>query len=801
CVQMDHRQKRQTGPGRPGHADFSVALADFEETSLRVPAGGSAKARIACSGRSLPLWTLDAPKLCLASVRIAGEAEDRMDMRFGYREFRIKGKDLLLNGKKILLKGDSWHFMGIPQMTRRYPWAWYSAVKAANGNAVRLHAQPYPEFYMDMADEMGIAVLDESAIWESHCAFNFFEDVFWERANQHIEKLVLRDRSHPSVFGWSIENEVVDGSIVSGHSPEERSVIMEKCGRLYDICRALDPSRDWVSGDGCEDLGGRLPVNMLHYKSLERCREIASQNKPWGVGECTAAYYGTPRELSRWNGGRAYESIEGKMEALAYESWEQLAVYQRANGASYLSVFDLVWYALKPLPLGQEDTARAPEPGDGVFFDRQREGQIGVQPERLGPYATTLNPGYDPGLPMYEEWPMFEAVKDAFAPGEAKKGKWSYVPEPKPGYKYPEPWIERVCYIGGDDLRRTLRIAGWDLSGGDGDYMLLIDGSRITKESLGGILKKADAFTRSGRIVFVWGITPENAGAVSRITGCSAECVERHATSLVSRYIPNDILYFTESANRDIMDLGIGGEILEKGNRIIDPCNTEWYGYNYLTPALLLRSERENKPDASAFVSVPKDRGKVLLWSIGTGTDGDRARLYAETASFLGIKHTPVSISGNTAEETVVRLLLLPEYDNKQEDSGKGGTELTADKNGVFTFDKSSGGEAVYLSLRLWSPRALDELLAEPNVPQVTLAGSCSGSLTIYVNGRAVFDNSQSPSADGGFATGPLPLGKGANRIVFSLTPQDGELRFGGRFSCTDMDYWSTVVCDVDKGK
>lgn len=39
-------------------------------------------------------------------------------------------------------------------MTRRYAWAWFTAIKGMNANAVRPHAQVYPRFYLDMADEM-----------------------------------------------------------------------------------------------------------------------------------------------------------------------------------------------------------------------------------------------------------------------------------------------------------------------------------------------------------------------------------------------------------------------------------------------------------------------------------------------------------------------------------------------------------------------------------------------------------------------------------------------------------------------
>ena len=43
--------------------------------------------------------------------------------------------------------------------------------------------------------------------------------------------------------------------------------------------------------------------------------------KPWGIGEHSMAYYGTPEQVSKYNGERAYESQEGRMEGLANE-WE-----------------------------------------------------------------------------------------------------------------------------------------------------------------------------------------------------------------------------------------------------------------------------------------------------------------------------------------------------------------------------------------------------------------------------------------------------------------------------------------------
>ena len=58
-----------------------------------------------------------------------------------------------------------------------------------------------------------------------------------------------------------------------------------------------------------------------------------------------------------------------------------------------------------------KDTTRAPQPEDGIFFPSYKEGIPGIQPERLGPYTSTFNPGYDSSLPLYKPWPMFYAIQ------------------------------------------------------------------------------------------------------------------------------------------------------------------------------------------------------------------------------------------------------------------------------------------------------------------------------------------------------------------------------------------------------
>src|SRR5882672_1989502 len=80
-----------------------------------------------------------------------------------------------------------------------------------------------------------------------------------------------------------------------------------------------------------------------------------------------------PEQVSETNGMRAYESFEGRMEGVAVSSYQSL-IAQRDRNAMYQSVFNMVWYGLRPLPLGMKDTSRPPTLEDGVYFTNFEEG-------------------------------------------------------------------------------------------------------------------------------------------------------------------------------------------------------------------------------------------------------------------------------------------------------------------------------------------------------------------------------------------------------------------------------------------
>jgi len=585
--------------------------------------------------RKLQQWNFENPKLYAALLTLTqdGKPTDCKYTRFGWREFKIKNGDFYLNDRKIQIKADSWHFMGIPQMTRRYAFAWYRAIQDAGGNGVRLHAMPYPTFYLEVADEMGICVLDESAIWASHSQFNYAEPSTWERFSTHVTRLVLRDRNYPSVMGWSVENEVRMELDTPFLTEEIYGLVKEQVCKLRDIVRKLDPTRDWISGDGSSDWDGEFPTSMLHYENIASYPQIKKEaNKPVGVGECTIAYFGSPKHAAEFAGDLAYQSAEERMKGVAIEADAQLQA-QLAADFSYASVFNLAWYALKPLPLGHARPENAPTIENRIYFGNYQEGKPGVQPERLGPYCTTLNPGYDPDLPMYEPWPMYDAIKSAFASGgplpSPYKAEVASPPQkPLPVINNPAP----VAFIGETNgvHYQGLKAAGVQFSAKGSTGFIYADLAALSPLQRWRLKRKIKALKKSGGTIFLSGLTTASTGVLEILTGEKIEIYAREAASLVfaGEYANTDPLvdhfrlgelYFAEDDDNVIQRFGIRSENLDTAEALLKSCGCDWRLWNHQPETsktgALYRSEKE-PPVANSLIKLTLGKATILLSTI-----------------------------------------------------------------------------------------------------------------------------------------------------------------------------------------
>ena len=381
-------------------APGAVPVKGLRRVRATVQAGATRTIELSEPWASPHLWWPHDPHLYVCLTRLYAEQEggpllDAKRTRFGFRQFTVgaDGKKFRLNGVPFSGRGDAWHFMGIPQLTPAFARAWYDMARSCNVNIIRLHAQVYPEYYLDMADEMGMLIVDETALWGSAINFWYDED-FLRRARDHCRELVLRDRNHPSVVLYSVANEIYARK--SDDNAPSLDWIFARYAELARYMRTLDPTRE-VSSDGDGDLNGRLSIYSLHYPGAADPKK----NKICTIGEAGSMYYSTPPEVAHAIGDRAYLTANDRMDAVALETADLIEGYRK--WAAYSTPFNVAWYGLEPLKTD-------------VHFAYEDLEAPGVKPERLGPYCATLNAGRDSRLPRFIPNPLYHAVKDAFEP-------------------------------------------------------------------------------------------------------------------------------------------------------------------------------------------------------------------------------------------------------------------------------------------------------------------------------------------------------------------------------------------------
>jgi len=190
------------------------------------------------------LWSVERPYMYRAVTRVMCGARpcDNYATPFGVRTFAFRADSgFYLNGKPVKIRGVCLHHdlgaLGAAVNTRAME-RQLQIMKAMGANALRTsHNPPAPEL-LDLTDRMGIIVMDEAFdMWKKQ-KNNFDYHLDWDAWHvRDLSDMVLRDRNHPSVFIWSIGNEVMeqwqDGDSTAAPIARE----------LAGIVRALDPTR------------------------------------------------------------------------------------------------------------------------------------------------------------------------------------------------------------------------------------------------------------------------------------------------------------------------------------------------------------------------------------------------------------------------------------------------------------------------------------------------------------------------------------------------------------------------------
>jgi beta-galactosidase len=226
--------------------------------SLALPAGATKTITSSETWRNPKLWTPDTPHLYALRTRLTqnGRPIDSTETRFGFRELRAEGPDFYLNGVKVVLRATSW-WPPAPQ-TREQIEATIRAIKAGNSICFRTHTQPWRRIWYEVADELGLMMIPEGAVWNDDNAYRIDDQAFWDNYATHLRTMVGQLKNHPSIIMWSLENEMY-GSRLNDASPAKAQLV--NLGRLT---KQYDPTR-LITYESDLDPGGIADVIGLHY--------------------------------------------------------------------------------------------------------------------------------------------------------------------------------------------------------------------------------------------------------------------------------------------------------------------------------------------------------------------------------------------------------------------------------------------------------------------------------------------------------------------------------------------------------
>jgi beta-galactosidase len=292
------------------------AIPGMMAAAAGTPSSPPGTAVLALDDLDVSPWSAESPTLYDLDVELVdteGAVVDRVRTRIGFRRVEIVGRDLLVNGQRILVQGVNRHDID-PQtgrvMTLERMRDELSLLKRGNVNAIRTAHYPNDPRLLDLCDEYGFYAVDEADV-EGHA----FASTIADRSEyllpilERVQRMVLRDRNHPSVITWSLGNETGFGA---AHDAAAAWV------------RRVDPSRPvQYEGAIAEDWhGGRTATDIVcpmypSFAALEAYARDARADRP--LITCEYAYSqgnGTGGLAEYW---RLFETLPGLQGGFIWE--------------------------------------------------------------------------------------------------------------------------------------------------------------------------------------------------------------------------------------------------------------------------------------------------------------------------------------------------------------------------------------------------------------------------------------------------------------------------------------------------
>ena len=324
ALTVDNRDKQQATK------NFSVELLDADGKSVATGSkeysgNSTQKLNITLDNlTALHPWSAEDPYLYTVVVKQANGGSDEMvfSTKFGFRNIKIDGTLVKINGKRVFFKGVNSHdahpkygrAIDTETMLRDV-----QLMKQANVNPIRTSHYPRQAKMYAMFDAYGLYCMDEADV-ECHYNDRLASTSSWTETMRDREmRMVLRDRNHPSVIFWSMGNESGSANNLSSILPEVR--------------KTDDRPIHFESGGGYtsySDLGS----SMYPTVSLANSRSNGMNGKPYFMCE--------------------YEHSMGQATGNLKEYWD---IIERSNGIIGGCIWDWVdqsFYDPKRLVAGED---------------------------------------------------------------------------------------------------------------------------------------------------------------------------------------------------------------------------------------------------------------------------------------------------------------------------------------------------------------------------------------------------------------------------------------------------------------
>ncbi len=322
-----------TAPTAKGYT-VDLALTDpagraAGNTSVSV-GNGSAKASLTVSNAKA--WSAEIPNLYTLTLTLKdkkGNVIEATTQRVGFRNIKIEGGQLLVNGQPILIKGadrheldpDGGYIVSVERMIQDI-----KIMKQLNMNAVRTcHYSDDPRWY-DLCDQYGLYVVAETNI-ESHgmgygdrtLAKNpIFHKAHVER-NQHNVQV---QKNHPSVIFWSLGNEAGYGKNFED---------------AYDAVKAIDQSRPVQYEQAGQN--GKTDIFCPMYYDYRGCERYSQGDNPRPLIQCEYAhamgnsmggfgeYWRIIRKYPKYQGGFIWDFVDQGMRSKSRVTGKEIMAY------------------------------------------------------------------------------------------------------------------------------------------------------------------------------------------------------------------------------------------------------------------------------------------------------------------------------------------------------------------------------------------------------------------------------------------------------------------------------------------